>query len=1189
LVRISKFKSINKRSTLTIGILFLLCFSLIPFSRVQGASTFDPIYIHANGSIDPSSAPISTTDNVTYTQTGNITSNSDGIIIEKDNIKLAGNNFWMNGPGTAITMIGRQNVTIQNMQIKDFSLGIYLDTSQNNTISGSKILNSNNGVYLSSSSNNTLKTNTVLRYSETGINVGGDLNNIMNNNVTEYVASGTPTGLSINGDSNIVSANTVINNWAGIQIYGKNDILSGNTISSNIVMNAHGICLPGPSTTYNDISYYIHTIDTSNTIQGKPVYYWINHHDETVPSDGGFVGLINCSRIIVENMQISRDYVGVMLVSTTNSTIKNNQISNSLWAIWLDKSTNNILSKNNVTITESEAIRFDESSSNNLIVANRITQSNYLGIYFSSCSDNIIQGNIINGTWFVYNNGAIQGNGVATSGSNNITFSNNLVTGFGEGVVLGGVGNTLTGNNITGNQADGLTLTSGNTLRSNTFTNNGHSILMPGAGSLPDFINDVDTSNTVNGKPVYYWVNQNGKTVPSGAGYIVLVSCSNINVNNQVITNENQGILLASTTNSLITQNNFTQNTVGIMAYWSSGNTISQNSITENAEKGIWLWISCNSNTISGNTMTSNGGVGGLNIWEMQSYSNFYSNNNIQNCQSAGIRIEQSSSEIISGNDIGGIFSSGSYGGAIILIDTTNVVIQGNQIKNNGVDAILLSGSPNNFIVGNNIENNWHSIRIGASTGNTIYHNSFVGNNPWIMYGGQNNKWDNGYPSGGNYWDTYTGIDQKHGPAQDIPGADGIGDSQYVMDASNIDNYPLMTQWNPTFKLENSTSWFRTSNTVVNFVASGDVNGDGQVEIVTGGSYFDGSREVAELIVWNGSSLVAEKTASWFWTGNTTINSVAVDDVDGDGQTEIVTGGSYFDGTRNNAQLIEWKGSDLTVDRLTGWFWTNNTVIKTVALGDVDSDGQMEIITGGTYFDGSRDNAQLIVWSGSGLAVKRLAGWAWTGNTVINSVALGELDNDGQTEIVTGGYYFDGTRNNAQLVVWSGSNLAAKRIVGWYWTSNTVINSIAIGEVDGDGQVEIISGGSYNDGIRDNAQVVVWNGVNLAVDRLTGWRGSSDTRVSSIVVGDFDGNGQGEIVTGGQFNDGTRNNAQLVVWSGSNLAAQSIKSWYLTGSTVINSVAIGDVSGDFINDAIAGGKFHDGTRLNSQLTVWGMS
>ena len=40
------------------------------------------------------------------------------------------------------------------------------------------------------------------------------------------------------------------------------------------------------------------------------------------------------------------------------------------------------------------------------------------------------------------------------------------------------------------------------------------------------------------------------------------------------------------------------------------------------------------------------------------------------------------------------------------------------------------------------------------------------------------------------------------------------------------------------------------------------------------------------------------------------------------------------------------------------------------------------------------------------------------GNTVINSVAVGNVDGDAQTEIVTGGSFYDGTRNNAQLCVW---------------------------------------------------------------------------------------------------------------------------------------------------------------------------
>jgi len=45
---------------------------------------------------------------------------------------------------------------------------------------------------------------------------------------------------------------------------------------------------------------------------------------------------------------------------------------------------------------------------------------------------------------------------------------------------------------------------------------------------------------------------------------------------------------------------------------------------------------------------------------------------------------------------------------------------------------------------------------------------------------------DYGYPSGGNYWSDYNGTDANH---------DGIGDTPYVIDTKNADNYPLMTPY----------------------------------------------------------------------------------------------------------------------------------------------------------------------------------------------------------------------------------------------------------------------------------------------------------------------------------------------------------------------------------------------------------
>jgi hypothetical protein len=94
------------------------------------------------------------------------------------------------------------------------------------------------------------------------------------------------------------------------------------------------------------------------------------------------------------------------------------------------------------------------------------------------------------------------------------------------------------------------------------------------------------------------------------------------------------------------------------------------------------------------------------------------------------------------------------------------------------------------------------------------------------------------------------------------------------------------------------------------------------------------------------------------------------------------------------------------------------------------------------------------------LTVKNIKTWYWTSDTQINSVAKGDVDGDGKTEIVTGGTYNDGTRNVAQLCVWDGATLALKNIQTWYWTSDTQINSVAVGDVDGDGKTEIVTGGT---------------------------------------------------------------------------------------------------------------------------------
>jgi len=396
-----------------------------------------------------------------------------------------------------------------------------------------------------------------------------------------------------------------------------------------------------------------------------------------------------------------------------------------------------------------------------------------LYIFTNDITDSIVierDGIILDGAGYaVQGPGAYDSKGIHLTGRNNVTIKNIKIKSFWYGIWLdGSSNNTITDNNMANNYAGiGLRDCSNNSISGNLFMNDGLVVF--------DSYGNVVVDNLVNDKPLVYLEGISHLNVVE-AGQVILVNCEYIQVKNLNLSHTTIGLQLLQTKNTIISGNNITKNRHGIGLSWSSNNTITGNNVTASKWSGIWLEVSSN-NHIAGNNIANNGN--GITLYE-SSNNTITGNNMINNNPGFGIGLEVSSN------------------------DNT---ITGNNMTANLWCGIWVNESTNNTINGNNVTNNEYGIRLRESTNNTIFHNNFINNLERVLVTFYKrsgvNFWDNSYPSGGNYWSDYAGVDLYSGPHQNERGSDGIGDTPYLIDADNTDRYPLMAP----FKSFDAGTW----------------------------------------------------------------------------------------------------------------------------------------------------------------------------------------------------------------------------------------------------------------------------------------------------------------------------------------------------------------------------------------------
>ena len=246
-----------------------------------------------------------------------------------------------------------------------------------------------------------------------------------------------------------------------------------------------------------------------------------------------------------------------------------------------------------------------------------------------------------------------------------------------------------------------------------------------------------------------------------------------------------------------ITGNFITKTKIGIFVI-SQGSRITENAV-KNSGQGIALYSS-HEVTVEANNLSAN---------------------------TVGISLALSSNNMIVNNRV--MNSSTGGHGITLSSDSFSNTIRVNELTGN-YHGMWLSSSSDNSILENTIANNkLLGIELASSLDNTFYHNNFVNNGiqPFapaikhILSSQSISVWDDGYPSGGNYWHDYSNVDEKSSPTQDQDGNDGIWDNPYIINENNRDNYPSVRPYGDILIAQAGSDKTVKIRTTVDFDASG--------------------------------------------------------------------------------------------------------------------------------------------------------------------------------------------------------------------------------------------------------------------------------------------------------------------------------------------------------------------------------
>ena len=302
-----------------------------------------------------------------------------------------------------ILLINCTNITVQNQEIINTTVGIQSIGAQSCVITDNRIIGNHYGLHLHgwnntiqnnsftenhfgillSGDNNTISTN-ILSYNEVAINLEDFTNdNTILSNIITHNYYGVL--LDYGSVSNTIINNNITHNYDALRLAGNSHVVSGNLITDN---NDTGINI-GDSD-FNSIIQNTITNNTKGIVLSTSAGNRISENMVTKNQDGIFLSVGNSGDNTVSDNIIAHNEYGIRMSSCSTTIILHNTVSNNDDGIFI-KNSNNLSIRDNLVSSNGKGITLN-SSSGNTISGNSLS-NNEQGLFFFASRENTVYTN----------------------------------------------------------------------------------------------------------------------------------------------------------------------------------------------------------------------------------------------------------------------------------------------------------------------------------------------------------------------------------------------------------------------------------------------------------------------------------------------------------------------------------------------------------------------------------------------------------------------------------------------------------------------------------------------------------------------------------------------------------------------------------------------------------------------------